>query len=450
MARAPRDLVPLAALTILAVCCAGEHPSIQSDKAPGGGAGTIDADDGSQASGAADDDEQGGLAGAAAGDSALPSSAGGGQPASAGDAGSTNAAGASVSAADCSGELAFVRHDIDRDFTGENKALADLDGDGLLDVIVGGPALRWYQAPDWTMHQIAEAESVFMGHMQAGDIDGDGAPDLVTPDGDWIVWFENPGGSLAADGQAWTWHAVGDQEFWAHELELADMNRDGKLDIVTNPNLKLWLQGSQPTDWEQVPLHALADAEGLALGRIDGDERIDLAVRGHWIRSPENARSADDYQRFEVDDTMHDSVVIRVADIDENGAPDLVYAPKEDNVSEIVWYSAADPTLGWTGHSIAPAGFVHEFVVADFDGAGRPDLAFAEMSPGPTRRVGIFLQTGPGVWALDLIADTGSHNIVVGDLGSDCDLDIVGANWEAPPVSIFENSRCDASGASCE
>ncbi len=36
-----------------------------------------------------------------------------------------------------------------------------------------------------------------------------------------------------------------------------------------------------------------------------------------------------------------------------------------------------------------------------------------------------------------MLATSGSHNIVVGDIGNDCDLDIAGSNWEAPPVEIF-------------
>ncbi|HVJ15789.1 MAG TPA: VCBS repeat-containing protein, partial [Polyangiaceae bacterium] len=429
MSRAQLHLCYPLALAILAVCCAEDSPPPAEQKALGGNGGEPDAPIGSgEAVPVRPELSDGGVAGEraeppppiAAGAAGSPSAAGG-AGGNAGEAGAGGAAGPSLPGVEaCDGELAFAQHDIDQGFTGENKALADLDGDGLLDIIVGSSRLKWYQAPDWTAHDITEAEGIFLGHMQAGDIDGDGAADIVTPDGNFIVWFENPGGELSADGTAWKRHLVGDQRGWAHELELADMNRDGKLDVVTNRNLEIWLQGAQPTSWEEVPLHSLADAEGLALGDVDGDDRIDLVVRGYWIKSPEDARDRASYERFEVDDTMHDSVVIKVADIDEDGAADLVYAPKEDNVSEIAWYSAGDPTQAWTRHVVAPAGFVHEFVVADFDGAGRPDIAFAEMSPGPSRRVGIFLQTAPGEWSLNLIAEDGSHNIVAGDLGNDC------------------------------
>ncbi|HEV8247194.1 MAG TPA: VCBS repeat-containing protein, partial [Polyangiaceae bacterium] len=224
---------------------------------------------------------------------------------------------------------------------------------------------------------------------------------------------------------------------------------DGKLDIVSNRNLHLWLQGSTPTEWQLVELHALSDAEGLAVGKVDADDLPDFVVRGYWVRTPADPTNPDAYQRYEIDANVSDSVVLRVADIDQNGTPDVVVAPKEDNISEIDWYSADDPTQGWTKHTIGPAGFAHEFVVVDFDGNGRPDIVFAEMSPSPTMRVGAYLQQDSGEWVYFPIATTGSHNIVVGDLGNDCDFDVLGANWEAPPVQIWENHLCDGSGRSC-
>jgi hypothetical protein len=341
----------------------------------------------------------------------------------------------------------FERVTLDDSFTGEAKALADFDGDGLLDVAVGGDLLKWYEAPDWDAHEIALADVRFLGHMQAGDIDADGAVDLVVPDGDLIYWFENPQGKSA--NVAWTRHLVGDQNFWAHELELADLDSNGKLDIVTNPNLRLWLQGETPLDWQKIELHSLADAEGLAVGLIDDDERPDIAVRGHWIRTPSDPTVTEDYERFEIDDSMHDSVVIKIADVNEDGVPDVAYAPKEDNISEIAWYSAKHPEGEWTRHIVGAAGWAHEFAVVDFDGRGRMDFVFAEMSPSPTRRVGAFLQQADGTFTLEVLATTGSHNIVVGDIGGDCDLDIAGSNWEAPPVEIFESRRCDAAHRTC-
>jgi len=38
-----------------------------------------------------------------------------------------------------------------------------------------------------------------------------------------------------------------------------------------------------------------------------------------------------------------------------------------------------------------------------------------------------------------VVSTNGSHNIRVADVGNDGDLDIVGANWQGPPVELWEN-----------
>ena len=80
----------------------------------------------------------------------------------------------------------------------------------------------------WPVHNIspdAEEEG-----LAAGDIDGDGDLDLasVKADGEHLIWLENPGTLL----QQWTMHVVGETPPWADRVALADINRDGRLDLV--------------------------------------------------------------------------------------------------------------------------------------------------------------------------------------------------------------------------
>ena len=162
-------------------------------------------------------------------------------------------------------------------------------------------------------------------------------------------------------------------------------------------------------------------------------------VRGKWLQTPANPADPAAYIAHSVDEDLYESSSIHVADLDENGTPDLIYAPMEVGAGDLVWYSAATPGGPWQKHRVGAVNYIHDFAVADIDQKGHPDIVFAEMSPSNTRRVGAFLNQGNDVWALDVIATTGSHNIVVADFGNDCDLDIVGSNWEAPPVELWEN-----------
>ena len=80
----------------------------------------------------------------------------------------------------------------------------------------------------WLIHNISsEAEEEGLA---TGDIDGDGDLDLaaVKADGQHVIWLENPG-TLSRE---WTMHVVGDTPPWADRIALADIDRDGRLDLV--------------------------------------------------------------------------------------------------------------------------------------------------------------------------------------------------------------------------
>ncbi|MBX3359755.1 MAG: VCBS repeat-containing protein, partial [Phycisphaeraceae bacterium] len=84
--------------------------------------------------------------------------------------------------------------------------------------------------------------------------------------------------------------------------------------------------------------------------------------------------------------------------------------------------------------------YVHAFHVVDINRDGKLDIVFAEMAQSTRKRVGIYAGDGTGgSWTLQVIATTGSHNIRLGDLGRDGDLDILGVNWQGPPVEIWIN-----------
>ena len=103
----------------------------------------------------------------------------------------------------------------------------DLNRDGRPDIIT---AYGWFEAPDWVFHPdfrllspLAQCSPIYVY-----DVNQDGRNDLVYGAGHHygVFWLENRAGG-------WQEHLIDNSWSQAHAITLADMDKDGRLDIVT-------------------------------------------------------------------------------------------------------------------------------------------------------------------------------------------------------------------------
>src|SRR5208282_4492865 len=104
-----------------------------------------------------------------------------------------------------------------------------------------------------------------------------------------------------------------------------------------------------------------------------------------------------------------DRAGVTVADINQDGRPDVVLSAS-DGAGRLSWFEApAGPTHGpWAEHLIQDhINYAHTFKVADMNNDGMPDVVFAEMQDSAQKRVGFFLNQGQGKsWKLQVVATT--------------------------------------------
>lgn len=335
------------------------------------------------------------------------------------------------------------------------KAIGDIDGDGLPDILAASSTdntegLFWYRYPTWEKHNIHPGS--FTTDMQMGDVDADGDLDAIIPKGKWkgtsVWWYENPRPDGHPATGPWKEHLIGNAG--AHDVEVGDLNGDGRLDVVVREDsLHIFLQNS-PDNWAKVFI-TYRPTEGTALADIDGDGDLDIVVNGIWLENPLplGDPATAPWPEHSYTSDWPKQAGVHCADLNGDGRPDILVAPSESAHGRLVWYEAANPRTGpWTEHVIdTDVSYLHTFKTGDMDGDGTLDIVTAEMhqSPAPHRVSIYYNRTGKGLdWEKEIIATTGSHNVRLGDIGSDGDLDIVGANWSnaaenGGPIEMWEN-----------
>ena len=386
-----------------------------------------------------------------------------------------------ATAADNDTSITWKKTVIEGKFRSEGVAVADVNKDGKLDVLVGD---SWYESPSWAKHDIRKPGDYGDGLKSysecmacwADDLNGDGWADQVVVGfpGKAAYWYENPKGKEGF----WTQH-----EIWpsaCNETPLyADLFGDGHRVLVMGWQPKgqdkagtmAWFApGSDPTQpWE---MHAVSElgapgkkeipgtqrfAHGLGVGDLNGDGRQDVLCTGGWWEQPESGRKAGTNWAFHpaaLGDAVADMIVY---DVNRDGKADVIVSSAHK--FGIWWFeqgASKDGSPAFTRRDLFPdlVSETHALIAADINGDGLKDLvtgkrfwSHGRSEPGSDKPARIY-------W---LEADRGADNaitftprevddqsgigtqFVVTDFNGDGQLDVVTSNKKG--VFLLEQVR---------
>lgn len=192
----------------------------------------------------------------------------------------------------------WVEHELGRYGVPQNAEPVDLDGDGDLDIIGGvrfpGQLIFFENVGEggaiaFKAHPVEVSDGVRVGgfNLDYADMNGDGRLDIIGSSSRGMAWIEQPD----EPGAVWTYHYIG--YFWPDSetgLAVADINGDGRDDVI----LGSYSRGPRDRDGAQVDRND-------ALGRIGWFENPGDgpgAEDGGWVRHDISRRKRGMFDKF--------------------------------------------------------------------------------------------------------------------------------------------------------
>lgn len=264
----------------------------------------------------------------------------------------------------------------------EGLAKADIDGDGVHDIIGGG---YWFKrSPDGSFTAMPVYPTRSYSQVAAGQLITGGRPEIVVSSGDTVGPLE----LYRWDGAAWTAELLLPFDtFNAHSLQVVDFDGDGHLDIFTgemnlndqNPTARSWiLLGNSLGNFTTVEVYSGFGVHNSKVGDLDGDGDMDILGKPFnwdvpridvWLTHG-TGLPLDQWQRHLIDTTPWQSDIIYAHDLNGDGRKDLVAGG---------WWWTNPGPLGdpWTRNTIG-APLNNLAAVHDYNGDGFLDLLGTE------------------------------------------------------------------------
>ena len=313
-------------------------------------------------------------------------------------------------------ELMLLDPDPPLEMTG-SLTVGDIDGDGNVEVLIGGNDLLWYRPATF------ERGKAVTGPIQCGldlaDIDGDGrleavmglTADPAAREGGWhgdypckVSCFK-PGSDLSAPWKEWVIDPL--IEGNPHDTIAADLDGDGVIEVIAtavycdHPKLFIYKQSGDPArPWQK---HTVSDgffADGTAAGDLDADGMMEIISGPYLYHAPPAGAFAGPWERTNLAAGFREMCRAALVDITGTGRPDVVICEAEFLEGRIAWFenrmledpeNPAENILGGIRYLA--------YLLKTFkDYKDQIHLTFAAYNAGPTRVINEWIPSWGASW----------------------------------------------------
>jgi hypothetical protein len=368
----------------------------------------------------------------------------------------------------------FVLHDLPSAVYDRPKlsglAVGDLDGDGQVELIVGGRgALFWYRPATFERGTIAEGQ--FYPGLALEDVDGDGRVEVVTgcahpSTSIWtITWFK-PGSNLY---RPWARYVLDPAcNGGAHDLVFVDLDGDGERELVANatycdiPGTFVYKRKGDPAlPWHKHEILTRTFEDGLAAGDIDGDGRIEIVQGPACYSCPPGGPYSGPWIRTVYAPSFREMCRAALIDITGNRRPDVVTAEAEYDDGRLSWFEnrlLEDPEHPWIEHPLERTlAYAHSLAAWHDPGSNEARVFVAEMARGgwsraynwDARLIQYATADQGATWQREVIyRGAGTHEATAFDVDGDGAIELVGKENPKPKVQIWKR-RASPSPLTC-
>ncbi len=294
----------------------------------------------------------------------------------------------------------FVRNVPERDgyYTDFAEIPMDVDRDGWTDILNGSwhdKDVFWVRNPGQSGGPFEVVKIDEPGNLETligMDISGDGRLDILPNTVGSLVWYEYVIDTRAPFGTVWNKHEL-EKEAAGHGLGAGDINGDGRVDIVTP---KGWVEqpASPNGKWAWHKEFQLGNPSiPMLVHDVDGDGDADLIYgAGHgygvfWAEQHAAGTGTRTWEIHEIDKSWSQAHYFLLADLDNDGQEEVLtgkryhahngHDPGAEHPVCVYYYSFDRSSKQWTRNVLAEGGKVGFGIYTaarDIDGDGDVDV----------------------------------------------------------------------------